>query len=197
MPQTEDFLKIIRGMRGNNGRASALSLIAYIDCLLEGCLMLSFVQLSTKETNRIFRNSGAPLYDVSPKIKMAYALGIISDELRRQLEIMRDIRNAFAHSMHDIGFTHSTIKKECKGLDLRKLDNRAKNKAKSPEMEYRDVAIHAILHLREYVIHKVGDHRKPNVVWLKSFEYKHALRHPRLGRNKSDSNTEAESKSQG
>lgn len=51
----------------------------------------------------------APLSDFSSKIKMARALGIISKDEKSQIDCIRSIRNAFAHTMSPISFQTGEI----------------------------------------------------------------------------------------
>ena len=50
------------------------------------------------------------------KIKMAYGLGVINDFIRDDIELIRHIRNVFAHSMDTVSFNTPEIVAMCKGL---------------------------------------------------------------------------------
>lgn len=47
----------------------------------------------------------SPLGSLGSRILIAYALGIINEDTRRNLDILRNIRNAFAHSVSTVEFT--------------------------------------------------------------------------------------------
>ena len=51
-----------------------------------------------------------PLRDFSSKIMLGYALGRYEEEVANNLHIVRDIRNAFAHSRTLLTFDHPTVK---------------------------------------------------------------------------------------
>lgn len=59
-----------------------------------------------------------PLGTFSQKIVAAYALGIIDDVIRQNVDAVRRIRNAFAHSKVLIEFDHELIKRELSRITL-------------------------------------------------------------------------------
>lgn len=58
------------------------------------------LNLSNKETlhKRLFRHNG-PLSTFSARLDMAFALYLIGEKTRHDLDIIRDIRNDFAHDL--------------------------------------------------------------------------------------------------
>lgn len=85
-------------------------------CILEEQLEKSFTRLFSERisTNRlqreIFDYSG-PLGTFSAKIKLSYALGLISKETYSNLEIVRKLRNKVAHGKEPFSFSsESAIK---------------------------------------------------------------------------------------
>jgi hypothetical protein len=121
MPSGEEWTAVINSIDELHARAAALILSAFIDNWLEKAISLSFVPLGSSHFNRIFRNPRAPLSDLSSKIMLAFALGILNQEQRSQADRIRSIRNTFAHSVKPIDFDHPTIKAECEKLDPKKL----------------------------------------------------------------------------
>jgi DNA-binding MltR family transcriptional regulator len=65
--------------------------------------------------NAVF-GQGGPLYSFSPKIALGHALGIYGPKTRDDLDIVRNIRNAFAHALEDVDFSHRDIARECDKL---------------------------------------------------------------------------------
>jgi hypothetical protein len=120
-PSPEDFETIMDGLDNMEARAMALVLSALVEAHLEQALMMAFVPIGQPEYDRLFANPGAPLSDFSSKIALGHALGIYVDEFRRQLDCFRTIRNAFAHAMLQIDFSHPLIVEHCNKLDLSKL----------------------------------------------------------------------------
>lgn len=65
---------------------------------------------------KLFQSNG-PLNTFSSKIKMAYAMGIISKDVYNNLEKLRDIRNCFSHTYIDINFNTEEISKFIKKFE--------------------------------------------------------------------------------
>ena len=57
----------------------------------------------------------APIGKFSTRILLAFGLGLISEREYRELEVIRKIRNEFAHSI-DITFNHPSVSSRCKLL---------------------------------------------------------------------------------
>jgi hypothetical protein len=67
---------------------------AALNAALEWLLLGRMRNLSDKEYQRIF---GRPLSDLAPKIDIAYAFELIGADLYHDLQVIKDIRNRFAH----------------------------------------------------------------------------------------------------
>jgi DNA-binding MltR family transcriptional regulator len=61
-----------------------------------------------------------PISSFGAQIEIAFLLGLISARERRMLNIIRRIRNDFAHSSKNMTFSHSPIKERCLELDITK-----------------------------------------------------------------------------
>jgi mannitol operon repressor len=61
-----------------------------------------------------------PLGSFGSRISICYLLGKISDDEYNDLEIIRSIRNDFAHKIHDKSFEIENIKSRCSNLILAK-----------------------------------------------------------------------------
>jgi DNA-binding MltR family transcriptional regulator len=93
--------------------------VAYLDHALELLLKSNFEsRLSAAEGKRMFGGSqSAILGTFSAKIRTAYAFGLLFQEVYRDLLIINDIRNAFAHSLHqNIHFSNRYIAEDCDKL---------------------------------------------------------------------------------
>lgn len=86
-------------------RSSIITTAAIIDVMLEKLLKKYFVDSS--DFKDLFSGQG-PLSTFSAKIKISYALGLISKELRDDLNLYRKIRNKCAHDI-----VINTDTKEC------------------------------------------------------------------------------------
>jgi hypothetical protein len=52
-----------------------------------------------------------PLSSFSAKIELGFALGLYDDKLRHPLNMIRDVRNEFAHNMDATSFDHPDVAK--------------------------------------------------------------------------------------
>ena len=98
-------------------RGCALVLAANLDNRLRTLLESFFVELSTKKLNAVFEGNGC-LATFSSRIKLSYALGLLGEDERHDLDIIRDIRNNFAHDESTITFTSKAVSDRCKSLRL-------------------------------------------------------------------------------
>jgi hypothetical protein len=116
MPSSTEFSEMMEQIGQADPRAAAL-VLAFIDSLLEFAIKINFVDLDETAFNKLFRDPTAPLSSFSAKISVAHALGVYGDEIRSQLDRLRIIRNAFAHSIRPITFDEPLVRKECFRLD--------------------------------------------------------------------------------
>lgn len=70
---------------------------AMLDHELERSIKKKLRPLNAKMSKRLFRGYG-PLSTFSSRVDMAFALGITTPEIHRELNKIRAIRNLFAHS---------------------------------------------------------------------------------------------------
>lgn len=89
-----------------SNRGVVLVAASFIDHALELLLRARFSSGSTKPKKAIdplFKNFG-PLATFSAKIKICYAIDLLQDWLYRDLEIIRKLRNSFAHNTEPLRF---------------------------------------------------------------------------------------------
>lgn len=96
-------------------------------------------------------DSARPLGSFSTKIKLACALVWISDDARHDLDVVRDIRNNFAHSFdHELSFSDQSISDRCSNLrSVKELFNGM------------DEAATQVSNVTPAVIHAMRDSLKP------------------------------------
>jgi DNA-binding MltR family transcriptional regulator len=73
-----------------------------------------------KVLGEMFQGVG-PLATHSSRVKLAYLLQIIDEVVMKDLIIIKDIRNLFAHSLEPLSFGTQKIQDKCKNLKL--IDN--------------------------------------------------------------------------
>ena len=110
--------EIMSDLKAFGPQATAIMSAAYLDHALELYLRASFVEFSRKEDDqRMFDGAaGGVLGSFSAKIRTAAAMGLIHQRVFRALILINDIRNAFAHSLHVVDFSHEAISADCKQL---------------------------------------------------------------------------------
>ena len=92
-------------------RGCALMVAAYIDYEL-GKLIKAHIVDDKSVSDDLFSNNG-PLGTFSSRINLAYSLGLIPNDIRRDLHLLRKIRNEFAHNPKRFGFEKPEIKSRC------------------------------------------------------------------------------------
>jgi DNA-binding MltR family transcriptional regulator len=104
MAETPDISKLVNNLfnaiqhQSQSAHAGIVTMAAAaLDSQLTECLKASMRQLSKRMYSRLFDSLG-PLSTFSNKIAMAYALEIVDADVYGQLETIRQIRNAMAHS---------------------------------------------------------------------------------------------------
>lgn len=112
----EIFVEIKKEFSSKNDRGVAIISASMIDFLVEDLLDAFFVDFESKNARkRIFSNSGV-LANLSSKIEMSFALGLLSEWDRNLLIKIVSIRNKIAHKIIDANFNSEDIINQCKAL---------------------------------------------------------------------------------
>lgn len=90
-------------------RGSVILLSTGVEDMLGRRIRSDMVELNSDEDARLF-GPDAPVGTFSAKIKLAYALGMIDRDVARMCDIMREMRNACAHSGRDISFENQELR---------------------------------------------------------------------------------------
>ncbi|MFW1774137.1 transcriptional regulator [Acinetobacter seifertii] len=89
-------------------RGATLSAAAVLEDRLEE-IIKTFLQ-DCKSSVRLLDGFNAPIGTFSSKILLAHALGLIQDDEFQQIELLRKIRNNFAHTWEYLDFKSDSIK---------------------------------------------------------------------------------------
>jgi DNA-binding MltR family transcriptional regulator len=113
----EDMAVLAELNQGASDRAVGIIAASLVEIHLTQLIKAAFireVKLGDKETVQefIFRSTG-PLGAFAAKTRLAYLMGMISPEAFKDLEIMREIRNRFAHRTDVGSFSHQEISSRC------------------------------------------------------------------------------------
>ena len=113
----EDMAVLAEINRGASDRALGIIAASLVEIHLTKLIKEAFIRETKTGGKRtvqeeMFRSSGS-LGPFSTKINLAYLMGLISAELFKDLQIMREIRNRFAHRTEIGSFEHDEIKSRC------------------------------------------------------------------------------------
>jgi DNA-binding MltR family transcriptional regulator len=112
MPEPSNEVKqLIDEMFKQSHRAAAVVAAAVLDQLLKRCL-----QAFLREDAKGLFGAYKPLSSLKAKSDVAYALGILSEDEFVDIDIIRDIRNTFAHDFAIGTFSSEQIVQRCKKL---------------------------------------------------------------------------------
>jgi hypothetical protein len=115
---------------GTSDRAIVIVLATMVETYLEAILAQRMDHLKSDDIERLFEGYGV-LSSFSSKITIGYAFNIFNNDVRRDLNYIKDIRNAFAHSRTTIKFTTPEVSAACALLSY---DHPYEGKPKSVKM---------------------------------------------------------------
>jgi hypothetical protein len=95
-------------------RGLPLVAVAGLERLLE--LLLSAAVPKSRDPGALFGANG-PLQTVADKTITAHTLGLIPDDEKRELDLLRRVRNQMAHDL-DVSFVTSEVAARCRELEL-------------------------------------------------------------------------------
>ncbi len=121
-----------------------------MDSQLELCIKQAMRPMSKKLYAELFDPMRA-LGNLASKITMAYALGIIERDVYLNLELMRKIRNAFAHSSQVLHFDSPPI-----APLFEQLKKSTHLKSKSPDAQFMECVVPIDRTLDAYLTRKQG-----------------------------------------
>jgi DNA-binding MltR family transcriptional regulator len=105
-----------KALTEESDRGCALFATAYLDKALSDLLYVSVVYEKAKKIEKELFDFNSPLGTFSARIKMAYYMGKISKATRRDLDLLRDIRNKFAHHPNIVTFNDKAVANQCQAL---------------------------------------------------------------------------------
>jgi mannitol operon repressor len=112
------FSEFLAEFQKESDRGAALVGAALLDARLERILRSHFIV--GKSANELLDGGNGPLASFSARIKCCQALGLITDNEKNDIDLVRAIRNAFAHQEHGLNFESVKIKGLCSSLVSRR-----------------------------------------------------------------------------
>jgi mannitol operon repressor len=112
-----DWNEFLDELQNESPRAAVIIASAFLDAQLRAILSNSLID-NPKVVNDLLESD---LRDFSTRIKMVYCMGLISESIFHDLNVIRKIRNKFAHEMHGYSFSEPQIVDWCKTLKMAKM----------------------------------------------------------------------------
>ena len=92
-------------------RGAAIMGSALVEAMLIEAIIFALVNKDNRQS--LFEDKGAPLSTFSNKTIIAYALGLIDSTIKDEIDVIRQIRNAFSHALLPINFNTPEINSAC------------------------------------------------------------------------------------
>jgi hypothetical protein len=136
-PTLADSDELENEIRGQSDRAAVLISASILENALEIVLKSLMRRLTRAEHQALFRGE-APLATFAAKTKLAYAFNVFGSATRRDLDTIREIRNAFAHSRIPFGFHTKELATLCEFLHSADLNLEANPPIEFPAEQRKD-----------------------------------------------------------
>lgn len=109
-----EFNAFLQEFQGESDRAAAVLAAAYLDEQLKDLLTAAFT-VDSKGAELLDVNQ--PLGSFGPRIAISEAVGLITAPERRDLDLLRKIRNDFAHKLHGMSFADQRVASRCAAFE--------------------------------------------------------------------------------
>lgn len=110
--------EMIEQLDQKNHRGLAITCASMVEDRLRWLIEMRFSNpLSEGKKDWIFTGTG-PLQSFAAKVEIAYAFGLVKEEVRAELRLIGRIRNKFAHNFRRVRFTDQDIAQLCKNLKM-------------------------------------------------------------------------------
>lgn len=157
------FSSFLSYFQSETDRGAALVGAAMIDSKLER--ILDTCLLNNKAKKDLLCGSNAPIGTLSAKINLCSALGFITTKEYEEINLIRKIRNEFAHKLEELNFSMQPICDFCLQL-----------KADSPvdfkkEKDYRGMFINSVVLTTMALWYRPEYIKRDNPIELIEYEY--------------------------
>jgi hypothetical protein len=118
-PHLKDFAAFLPELNKESDKGMVLIATSFVDKLLKRIVLVFLVE--GKPGLSLVDGFNAPLGTFSSRTAAAVALGLIPDREYKECDILRKIRNQFAHHVH-ISFEDNGIRDQCRNLTMAAQD---------------------------------------------------------------------------
>lgn len=116
LPSIADINRIYAEVQLADDYAAAMIASSLMDTLLRYLITAHLIPLGSDHDERTFGDPLGVLKAFSSKIQMSYAMGLIGPQTRGALEIVRKVRNFFAHYTIQAKFDTPEVMIECRKI---------------------------------------------------------------------------------
>jgi hypothetical protein len=110
-PDDKELDAAVQEFQGGSDRVAAIMGAALVENSLMSVIGVALVD--NFSDNALFHDQGAPFGTFRARIIAGRALGLFNEQVATELDIVRDIRNQFAHALLSIDFEHEDIAARC------------------------------------------------------------------------------------
>lgn len=158
----EDLSAFTQELQKETDRGLPLVAAALIDELLSETLRGFFIENGSPD--KLLNGASAPIGTMSARVNLCHALGLIDDYEKSETELIRKVRNRFAHARHGLSFGDATIKGLCSSFSSPVPEGDA-YPAHSPRFRLMNATICVVLRLYHRADWVALERRKPKV-WV-------------------------------
>ncbi|MBL28065.1 MAG: hypothetical protein CMM50_11025 [Rhodospirillaceae bacterium] len=116
---------VFNAVVNQSDRGAALVIASMLDDTIRMALAAKFRPLNSDDYGDLF-DPDRPLGTFSARINLAYALRLCDKREKRNLHTIREVRNAFAHTMRPITFKTVEVERLCSFLEPKEGSSDAK-----------------------------------------------------------------------
>jgi len=113
LPTGDDLESYSKFVVAESDRGAAIMAAALVEKALEEVIRSYLGDPGGGVQDTWFKGALAPFRTFSAKIALGRGLAIYGEHMEARLTIIRNVRNAFAHRMIPLDFTHPTLVEEC------------------------------------------------------------------------------------
>jgi hypothetical protein len=113
---TEEFASVLTEVKDSPDRSACIVVTSMLARVLEHVILARLMIVEKRRIVPLFERDGA-LSTFYGNIHLAFALKLISETVRDDLDVIRRVRNAFAHSILPLTFETEEISLEVKRLN--------------------------------------------------------------------------------
>lgn len=159
----EDLASFTQELQKETDRGLPLVAAALIDELLSDTLRCFFIENGSSD--KLLKGASAPISTMSARLNLCHALGLIDDYEKSETELIRKVRNRFAHARHGLSFNDATIAGICSSFSSPIPDGDA-YPVRTPRFRLTNATICVVLRLYHRADWVALERREPKV-WVK------------------------------